>query len=148
MNIATSSAQVVPSNQKHVSLTPELVTYLDQQRSGFGDPIFDEIRLATAQFGEDAIMQVPDHQGSLLSLLVQLTRTTAALEIGTFTGSSSICIARGLSDKGKLICMDTSKVWTDVARQFWQKAGLESKIELQLGDALERIAQFAARYCF
>lgn len=134
-------ATTPPANSKHwiksVSMTPELAHYLQQHHSQAQDSIFDQIREATAVFGEDAIMQIPDHQGALLTILARLIGAEVALEIGTFTGASSISIARGLSDNGKLICMDPSETWTQVARRFWKATQLESRIDLQLGDAVQ-----------
>lgn len=126
---------------KHTVLTNELFEYLTKQRSGADETIFDQIRVATEQFGEDAIMQIPDHQGTFLTILTKLIGAKTALEIGTFTGASSICIARGLPIDGQLICMDMSQEWTDVAKSFWKQDGLENKVELQLGDALESLSR-------
>src|SRR4029077_3118320 len=67
--------------------------------------------------------------------------TTRALELGTFTGYSSICIARALRPGGKLICFDQSEEWTSIARKYWHKAGLEDRIELRLGAAIPMLQQ-------
>ena len=133
---------------KHTVLTSELFEYLTKQRTGANDGIFDEIRAATAEFGEDAVMQIPDHQGSFMTILARLIGAKSALEIGTFTGASSICIARGLAEGGQLICMDMSQEWTDVARRFWKQDGVEDKIELQLGDAIESLEKLPADTVF
>ena len=108
-------------------------------RSDANDPLLAELRAETSKFGADAVMQISDVQGSFLTILTRLTQVQSALEIGTFTGHSSICIARGLSDDGRLLCLDMSEAWTDVARKYWRKAGLTEKIELRLGDALESL---------
>jgi caffeoyl-CoA O-methyltransferase len=62
-----------------------------------------------------------------------------AVEVGTFTGYSSLCLARGLADGGKLLCCDVSEEWTALARAYWQKAGLADRIELRLGPALDTL---------
>jgi caffeoyl-CoA O-methyltransferase len=75
-------------------------------------------------------------------LMTMLTRTSSArraVEVGTFTGYSSLCIARGLPEDGKLLCCDTSEEWTSVARRYWERAGLRNKIELRLGPALDTL---------
>jgi len=82
-----------------------------------------------------SIMQIGPEQGQFMSLLVRLVNAKRALEIGTYTGYSSICIAQALPDDGELICCDDSAEWTSVARKYWGLAGLENKISLQLGDA-------------
>ncbi len=134
---------MVPGNRKFLPLNDSLVDYVEVSRTGSDDPILKSLRDETARFGEDAQMQLPDSQGTLMTILTRLVSAKSALEIGTFTGHSSICIARGLGEGGKLICLDSSKEWTNVAKEFWDRAGVSDKIELQLGDALERIAQFS-----
>jgi caffeoyl-CoA O-methyltransferase len=62
-----------------------------------------------------------------------------AIEVGTFTGYSSICLARGMAEGGMLICCDVSEEWTSLARTYWQKAGLADRIDLRLGPALDTL---------
>src|SRR5436853_637460 len=64
----------------------------------------------------------------------------SAVEVGTFTGYSSICIARGLADGGRLLACDVSGEWTDVARRYWDEAGVADRIELRLAPAAETLA--------
>jgi predicted O-methyltransferase YrrM len=71
-----------------------------------------------------------------MGLLVELIGAKRALEIGTFTGYSSLCIAGAMPADGKLICCDVSEEYTKVARNYWRRAGLESKIELRIGPAV------------
>jgi len=71
--------------------------------------------------------------------IAQLTGVVSAVEVGTFTGYSSICIARGLAAGGRLLCCDISEEWTTVARKYWEKAGLSDRIELQLGPAIDTL---------
>ena len=68
-------------------------------------------------------------------MLVKLIGARRALEIGTFTGYSSICIASALSQDGELVCCDDSEEWTAIARNYWRRAGLDDRIRLELGDA-------------
>jgi caffeoyl-CoA O-methyltransferase len=63
-----------------------------------------------------------------------------AVEVGTFTGYSSLCIARGLSDGGRLVCCDVSDEWTSIAREYWERAGVADRIDLRIAPALETIA--------
>src|SRR5690606_37147531 len=72
--------------------------------------------------------------------LTRLTGARLAIEIGTFTGLSSLSIARGLPPDGRLICFDISKEFTDIARRYWQRAGIADRIELRLGPAAETLA--------
>ncbi|MBB2944005.1 caffeoyl-CoA O-methyltransferase [Actinoplanes lutulentus] len=84
-------------------------------------------------------MQVSHDEGALLTMLVQLTGADYAVEIGTFTGYSSICIARALRPGGRLLACDVSDEWTSVARAYWAKAGLDDRIELRLAPAIETV---------
>ncbi len=93
------------------------------------------LREATAQLPQ-ANMQISPHQGQQLSLLARAIGTRRAVEVGTFTGYSSLCIAEALPPDGKLWCCDVSEDWTKVARRAWKEAGLESRIELTIGPAL------------
>lgn len=77
-----------------------------------------------------SVMQISPEQGQFMALLVKLTGAKRVLEIGTFTGYSSICIASALPDDGELICCDDSEEWTNMARKYWDKAGLQNKIKL------------------
>ncbi|BBH71194.1 O-methyltransferase [Actinoplanes sp. OR16] len=87
----------------------------------------------------DAGMQISHDEGAFLTLLVQLTGVANAVEIGTFTGYSSICIARGLRPGGRLLACDVSDEWTSIARTYWKRAGLDDRIELRLAPALDTV---------
>jgi len=80
-------------------------------------------------------MQIAPEQGQFMALLTKLVAARRALEIGTFTGYSSISIASALPDDGELICCDDSEEWTALAKKYWQLSGLEDRIKLELGDA-------------
>lgn len=92
------------------------------------------------RFGDAAGMQIGSDQGRFMTLLAQLTGARTAVEIGTFTGYSAICVARGLGAGGKLLCCDVSEEFTSVARQYWQRAGLTDRIELRLAPAAQTLA--------
>ncbi|GAA0376787.1 class I SAM-dependent methyltransferase [Microbispora corallina] len=89
--------------------------------------------------GDRFSMQIAPEQGTLLTMLVRLTGARRAVEVGTFTGYSSICIARGLPEDGRLLACDVSEEWTSVARRYWDKAGVAGKIELRLGPAADTL---------
>ena len=88
-----------------------------------------QLREETAQI-EYSMMQISPEQGQFMSLLTKLMKVERALEIGTFTGYSSICVASAMPETGKLICCDISPQWTAMAEKYWALAGLENKIEL------------------
>ncbi len=108
------------------------------------DAVLADLVAETRDLGAVAGMQVAPEQGALLTLLTRLVGATRAVEVGTFTGYSSICIARGLADGGRLVCLDVSARWTAIARRAWAAAGLEDRIELRLGPAEETLAALPA----
>jgi caffeoyl-CoA O-methyltransferase len=83
-----------------------------------------------------------------MTMLAGLMGARQAIEVGTFTGYSSLCLARGLADGGKLICCDINEEWTTLARTYWQKAGLADRIELRLGPALDTLRALPAGASF
>ncbi len=87
----------------------------------------------------EAGMQISHDEGALLTLLVRLGGARRAVEVGVFTGYSSICIARGLPDDGELLALDVSEEWTAVARRYWERAGLSDRITLRIGPAAESL---------
>ncbi len=88
---------------------------------------------------EYANMQIAPEQGQFMSLLVRLMGAKNAIEVGTYTGYSSICIASALADNGHLICCDTSREWTEVAKKYWLQAELDGIIELFLQPAQQTL---------
>lgn len=85
-------------------------------------------------------MQIGGDQGTMFEILARATGAHDAIEIGTFTGYSSISIARGLAAGGHLTCCDVSEEWTDIAREHWALAGVDDRITLYIGPALDTIA--------
>jgi predicted O-methyltransferase YrrM len=91
-------------------------------------------------FADVSGMQISADEGALLTLLTRLTGARNAVEVGTFTGYSSICIARGLADGGRLLACDVSGEWTSLAQRYWAEAGVADRIELRLAPAVETLA--------
>ena len=94
---------------------------------------------ARTQRMANATMQIAPEQGQFLQLLVRLTGARRIVEIGTFTGYSSLSMALAMRADGKIICCDHSKEWTSMARRYWKKAGVGKKIDLRLGPALDTL---------
>jgi caffeoyl-CoA O-methyltransferase len=92
----------------------------------------------------EAEMQVSPDEGRLLTMLTRLVGARRAVEVGTFTGYSSICIARGMPADGHLLACDVSEKWTSIARRYWQRAGLEHRIELRIGPAIDTLRALPA----
>jgi caffeoyl-CoA O-methyltransferase len=126
---------------KYVSLNDSIYRYLSRARSGAQDSLLRELKAETDALGEISQMQISEEQGTFMGLLAAAIGATSAIEIGTFTGYSSICIARALSATGRLLCLDESREWTDVARRYWRKAGMTERIELRLGAAIPLLQQ-------
>lgn len=122
---------------KYVALNDPLYDYLVQQRSRTDDPLLAALRTETESLGEAARMLISPEQGDFLTLLARLLDVRTAVEVGTFTGYSSICLARGLGEEGRLFCFDLNAEWTAIAQRYWQKEGVAERITLQLGDAQE-----------
>jgi caffeoyl-CoA O-methyltransferase len=134
---------------KYVRLNQRLYHYLCRCRSDASDPLLRELRAETAALGEEiSNCQIGDEQGTFLSVLVAATGVKSAIEVGTFTGYSSLCIARALPARGRLICVDQCKEWTTMARRYWARAGVVDKIELRLGSALARLRKLEPSLTF
>lgn len=123
---------------KSIGLSDSLHAYL-LAHSSPPDEVLRDLAEETAAMGGLANLQIAPEQGVFLTLVTRLARARDALEIGTFTGYSSICIARGLAADGRLLCCDVNEEWTAVARRYWARAGLEDRVELRLGPALETL---------
>ena len=102
------------------------------------------LRAATAP-RRNAMMQIGADQGQMMAFLVRLIGAKRALEIGTFTGYSALCVAAALPADGQLIACDVSEEYTSVGRPFWQQAGVAGRIDLRLGPALATLDALVAR---
>lgn len=99
---------------------------------------------ATRALGGIAAMQIAPEQGAFMTLLARAIGARRAIEIGTFTGYSALCLARGLPDDGKLLCCDVSAEWPAIGRPFWERAGVAHKIELHIAPALDTLRALPA----
>ena len=90
---------------------------------------------------EMSVMQIAPDQGQFMALLAKLVNARNAIEVGVYTGYSSLCVARALPDDGKLLCCDISDEWTSVARRYWKAAGVDQRIELVLAPAAKTLQQ-------
>jgi caffeoyl-CoA O-methyltransferase len=109
------------------------------------DPLLVELAEYTAGLGRISGMQISPEQGTFMGLLARLIRPRFAVEVGTFTGYSSICLARELAPDGKLLCCDVSEEWTAIARRAWERAGVTDRIELKLAPALQTLRALPGR---
>jgi predicted O-methyltransferase YrrM len=129
-------------------LRPNLHAYLVAHATPPDAVLRDLIAETAERFPGNVIYQIGPEQGTFMTMLTGLVGPRQAIEVGTFTGYSSICLARGLAAGGKLICCDINEEWTSLARDYWQKAGLADRIELRLGPALDTLRALPAGATF
>jgi predicted O-methyltransferase YrrM len=103
------------------------------------DDVQRDLIAETEALGGISMMQVAPEQGAFMTLLTRLLGVRNAVEVGTFTGYSSLSIARALPGDGTLLCCDVNEEWTAIARKYWERAGVAGKIELRLAPALDTL---------
>lgn len=121
-----------------LGISPQIEAYV----SRFGTrehPALRRCREETQANNPRAQMQIGEDQGAFMALLAKLIGAKRYLEVGTFTGYSALSVALALPADGQVVCLDISKEFTDQARGYWKEAGMESKIDLRLGPALDSI---------
>jgi O-methyltransferase len=123
---------------EQTSLSPEVLAYLRAQ-SLREDELLRELREETASYPMGRVMQVMPEEGQLLALLVKLANARVVLEVGTFTGYSTLCMARALPPGGRLITCDITNRWPKIGMQYWQRSGVAGRIEVKIGDAAETL---------
>ena len=110
-------------------------------------PVQRALRAATLRI-RGAGMQITPEQGQFMQLLLRLLGAGRCLEIGTYTGYSSLAMALALPSGGKIVCCDISEEWTSVAQSFWKKAGVRHKIDLRIGPALATLRTLKGGFDF
>lgn len=122
-------------------VTDEVRDYAVGHGSWQPDEVVAQLRADTQALGPDlADMQVGDDQGQLLTMLARLVDARRAVEVGTFTGYSSLCIARGLAAGGSLLCCDVNAEWTAIGARAWERAGVRDRIDLRIAPALQTLS--------
>lgn len=120
-------------SSRTINLTPTLYQYI-LDNSVREHVVLRELREATAKI-EHAVMQISPEQGQFMQMLVKLTGARRCIEIGVFTGYSSLSVALALPPDGRIVACDVSEEWTSMARKYWEKAGVAGKIDLRLAPA-------------
>jgi predicted O-methyltransferase YrrM len=126
-------------SSRTMCLSEELYEYM--KRVSLREP--DILRRLREETARDPMhmMQISPEQGQFMALLVRLMGATRTLEVGVYTGYSSVCVGMALPENGRVIACDISREWTSVARRYWQEAGLTHKIDLRLAPALQTLAE-------
>lgn len=132
---------------KSLGVSPDVHAYLVAHGTP-PDDVLTALIEETRELGGISLMQIAPEQGAFLTWLARTLGAKRAVEIGTFTGYSSICLARGLPDDGGLLCLDVSEEWTAVARRYWERAGLTGRIELRIGPAADALRALPAEPTF
>jgi caffeoyl-CoA O-methyltransferase len=131
-------------DDKFTTLSPQLYAYLLAHNPS-RDAVLTELANETATLGGWSVMQIAHEQGAFLTLLARLLGARRIVEVGTFTGYSAICLARGLAPGGQLLCCDVSEEWTAIARRYWERAGLTDRIDLRIAPALDTLRALPER---
>ena len=119
-----------------IGIDIKLIQYL--KNTGYrADKIIDDLVAETLELGGVAQMQIAPEQGQFLEIIVKISQAKNCLEIGRFTGLSSLCIARGLSEKGNLVAVDNSDEFLSMAEKYWRKAAVDTKIKSIIGAGVE-----------
>ncbi len=122
---------------QHLQVTDALIEYVRSVSSP--EPAYMvRLRQETA-LDSAGRMQITPEQGLLLGMLVCVSGARRCIEVGVFTGYSSLSVARALPPDGQLIACDVSETWTAIARKYWREAGLDGKIDLRLAPALDTL---------
>ena len=124
-------------------LSPEMQAYV-LAHTAPPDRVQLDLMAETEALGSVSGMQIGTDQGAVLTLLCRAIGARRAVEVGTFTGHSALCIARGLAEGGTLLCCDVSEEWTAIARRAWERAGVADRITLRLAPALETLRTLPA----
>ncbi|MGH3737095.1 MAG: O-methyltransferase [Micromonosporaceae bacterium] len=123
-----------------LTITDEVHQYLIDHSTPLDEVARDLIEETHANLPKQSGMQIAPEQAGFLTLLTRVLGVRRAVEVGTFTGYSSLAIARGLAEGGSLLCCDVSEEWTSIGQRHWKRAGVADRIELKIAPALETLA--------
>jgi predicted O-methyltransferase YrrM len=124
---------------------------VDEEMSGYivqsctpPDAVISSLVERTVQVGELYEMMTPVEQAGFLTLIAQAISPRTVVDVGTFTGLSALCFARGLASGGRVITCDVTEEWVDIAREHWKLAGVDDRIEFRLGPAWKTLNELAS----
>ena len=130
-----------------ITVDKDLVKYLE--KVGYrSDPVIDQLVKETTALGSVAQMQIAPEQGQFLEIIVKISQSNKCLEIGRFTGLSTLCMAKGLPETGSITTIDNSDEFLPIAQKYWQMAGVSNKIVSIIGAGVEVMQSFIDRQHF
>ncbi len=132
---------------KFTTFTDELYSYM-VTHGARQDDVLRRVQEETAAMGDISVMQIAPDQGAFMTLLGRLVGASEAIELGTFTGYSAICIARGLAPGGRLIACELSEEYAEIAARNFEAAGVGDRVEIRIGPALETLRAMPERELF
>ena len=132
------------TTNKSETMSDELHAYLVAHGSTPDPVVADLIKETRAVLPKSAGMQISPDQARFLEIFARISGARYAVEVGTFTGLSSIAITRGMGPEGRMLCCDVSEEYTSIARRYWARAGLTDRIELRLAPALDTLRALPA----
>jgi caffeoyl-CoA O-methyltransferase len=132
---------------KFTPLTDELHDYM-VEHGARQDAVLRRVQEETAAMGDISVMQIAPDQGAFMTLLCRSVGASEAIELGTFTGYSAICIARGLAPGGRLVACELSEEYAEVAARNIEAAGVADRVEIRIGPALETVRALPERELF
>eukprot|EP01087_Luapelamoeba_hula_P005021 TRINITY_DN15114_c0_g1_i1.p1 TRINITY_DN15114_c0_g1~~TRINITY_DN15114_c0_g1_i1.p1 ORF type:complete len:279 (+),score=62.83 TRINITY_DN15114_c0_g1_i1:47-838(+) len=136
--VASDRAFVTARQKHHLVVDAKLQDYILSSCLRT-PPIFSQLVQATVDAGFPAAIATAPDQTQFMGQLIKFGKVKRIIEIGVFTGYSSLGMALALPEDGKLIALDINPTWTDIARRFWKEAGVDHKVELRLGHAVESL---------
>ena len=130
-----------------ITVDQDLVKYLE--KVGYrSDPVIDQLVKETAALGSVAQMQIAPEQGQFLEIIVKISQSNKCLEIGRFTGLSTLCMSKGLPETGSITTIDNSDEFLPIAQKYWQMAEVSNKIVSIIGAGVEVMQSFIDRQYF
>lgn len=132
---------------KFTALDDELHAYLVDHGTR-QDDVLRRVQAETEAMGDISVMQIAPDQGAFMTLLARSIGAREAIELGTFTGYSAICIARGLEPGGRLICCELSEEYAQIAAANLEDAGVANRVEVRIGPALDTLRALPEREAF
>lgn len=137
--VESDGIRYIRTMSKITALTEDLCRYMLRNRTSEGRFLTELRRETEARLGERAGMMISAEQGILLRILVGALAPRVAIEVGTFTGYSALCMASALPPEGRLICCEVNQEWSAIGASYWERSGVADRIDLRIAPAIETL---------